>query len=85
MWEYKITKSDLGYNVYRIKEEDWIISLEWLQKDTYTLNRNFARTFYHLNDATSALVIARKRWEIEETSKEKSEFEENVGEQLQCD
>lgn len=80
MWEYKITKSDLGYNVYRTKEEDWIISLEWLQKDTYTLNRNFARTFYHINDATSALVIARKIWKIEETSKEKSKFEDNVGE-----
>ena len=75
--EYKITKSDLGYNVYRRKEEDWLIYLEWLQRGTYTLNRKFARTFYNLDDAISNLVIARSRWEKETptTSIKKSESE----------
>lgn len=63
--EYKITKSDLGYNVYRKKEEGWIISMERLQRDTYTLNRDFARTFYNLDDAISALTIAKAKWEKE--------------------
>ena len=63
MREYRITKSDLWYQIYRKKEEEnWIIRMERLQRDTYTLNRDFARTFYHLNDATSALVIARIQW-----------------------
>ena len=61
--EYKITKSNLGYNVYRRKEEDWFIYLEWLQNTSYTLNRDFARTFYNIEDATSALVIARTKWD----------------------
>lgn len=75
--EYKITRSDLGYNVYRKREENWIIRLEWLQRDTYTLNRNYARTFYNLDDAISNLVIARSRWEKETptTSTKKSGYE----------
>ena len=75
--EYKITKSNLGYNVYRKKEEGWIISMERLQRDTYTLNRDFARTFYHLDDAISALTIAKAKWEKETstTPTKKSESE----------
>lgn len=74
---YKITKSDLWYNVYRKKElENWTMRLERLQDNTYTLNRTFAKTFYHLNDATSALVVARAKWETLTTSTEKSGTEE---------
>ena len=78
MRDYKITKSDLWYNVYRKKEEDWMIRMEWLQRDSYTLNRDYARTFYHLEDAISGLTIARCReWkEIPITSIRKSESEE---------
>ena len=68
-WEYKITKSDLGYNVYRKQElENWMLRLERLQRDTYTLNREFARTFYTIWDAESALIVARRKWRIEEVS-----------------
>ncbi len=76
--EYKITRSDLGYNIYRKKElEDWTVRLEWLQRNSYTLNRDFARTFYNINDATSALVIAKFQWDtINTTSTKKSESEE---------
>ena len=78
--EYKITKSDLGYHVYRKKEENWIMRMERLQRDSYTLNRDFARTFYHLDDALSNLQIAKAReWKEKETpitSTRKSESEE---------
>lgn len=74
MREYKITKWDLGYLVYRTKTENDLQTVEWLQKDTYTLNKNFARTFYHLDDAISNLIIARRKWDdIKETSEEISE------------
>ena len=72
--EYKIGKTDLWYNVYRRKEEGWLLRVEWLQNWTYTLNRQFAKTFYNINDATSALVIARRKWnDIKETSEGTSE------------
>lgn len=73
--EYKITKSDLGYHVYRRKEENWMIRLEWLQRDHYTLNRDFARTFYHLDDAISNLQIARAKWDTigQKSQQEKKE------------
>lgn len=75
--EYKITKSDLGYHVYRRKEDNGMLRLEWLQRNSYTLNRDFARTFYTLNDAEGALVIARKKWDaITTTSTKKSESED---------
>ena len=72
-WEYKITKCNLWYNVFREKEEEWIVKLERLQRDTYTLNREFAKVFYHLQDAESALTIAKFRWR-KETSERKPEF-----------
>lgn len=77
--EYKIVKSWLGYNVYRKQElKNWMIKMERLQRDTYTLNKDFARTFYHLEDALSALTIAKcKEWkETSTTSIRKSESEE---------
>ena len=81
MREYKIANSSLGYKIYRKKEEDGIMRMEWLHKDWYTLNLEEARVFYHMNDAMSALVIARRLWKKEtpETSTisiKKSESEE---------
>ena len=53
--------------------------LEWLQRDSYTLNRDFARTFYHLDDAISALSVEKvkcsKGKETSTTSTKKSESE----------
>lgn len=74
MREYKITKSDLWYQVYR---ENWEIR-ERLQRESYTSNRNFARIFYHLDNAISALQIAKAKWrkEISTTSTKKSGSEE---------
>lgn len=66
--EYKITKCNLGYNVYRRKEEGWFIYLEWLQRDKYTLNREHARVFYTLDDATNHLIMARRLWNKVDTT-----------------
>lgn len=76
--EYKIIKSDLWYKVYRTRESDGIEEVEWLQKTTYTLNPNHAALFYHISDATSALIIAKVRWRkgIPITSIKKSGSEE---------
>lgn len=77
MREYNITKSDLGYHICRVKEENWIEMKEWLQNNAWSKNAEFAKTFYHLSDATSALVLARIRWrkETPTTSARKSELE----------
>ena len=68
MREYRITKGSLWYHVYRKKElEDWTMRMERLQRDAYTLNKDFARTFYHLDDAVSALTVAKCRWDKDKT------------------
>ena len=62
MREYKIIKSDLGWNILRRKEENWFTSirfLNWLNKRT--LNRTYARTFYHREDAIWALILIRRK------------------------
>lgn len=62
MWEYRIIKSDLGYNIYRKREKDWMISVWFLNWNMRrTLNRNYAKTFYHREDALSALVIMKTK------------------------
>lgn len=77
MREYKIAKTSLGFKIYRKKEENGIMTMEWLQKDWYTPNLEHARIFYHMNDAMSALVLARRSWAKETltTSTKKSETE----------
>jgi hypothetical protein len=56
-----------------------MIRLEWLQRNSYTLHRDFARTFYHLDDAVSALSVEKMRClkekETPTTSTKKSESE----------
>ena len=76
--EYKITKSGLWYNVYRVRNNEGIEEKQRLQKTTYTLNRSHARIFYHLDDAISALQIAKAIWKkgTPTTSIKKSESEE---------
>ena len=75
MWEYYITQSDLWYKIFREHKEYW--TREWRQWSTYTLNEWFAKTFYHMSDATSALVTARIQWKkTPTTSIKKSESEE---------
>lgn len=77
MREYKIAKTSLGFKIYRKKEENGIMTMEWLQKDWYTPNLEHARIFYHMNDAMSALVIQKikDKWKTPTTSIKKSESE----------
>lgn len=60
MWEYKIYKTDLGYWIYKKREKEGRISLWFLgSNDKRVLNKDHSRTFYHREDAMSALVIIK--------------------------
>lgn len=62
MREYKIIKSDLGWNIYKKQEKDWKLSIWFLGwGDKWTLRKDYARTFYHREDAVSALVVMKKK------------------------
>ena len=71
MREYKITKTDLGWNIYRKKEEDWLLYLERLTSKGYTMNKDYAKVFYNKESVISAFIIARRKWDkTDTTSKE---------------
>lgn len=77
MREYKIYKTDLWYAIYRKKHIGKLIMIQYLDwHNKRELNKGCARTFYNLNDATSALILARVRWKTPITSTKKSESEE---------
>ena len=60
MREYKITKSWLWYNIYKKKEINWLLYVYFLGKeDERRLWKQYARTFYHKEDAMSHLTLAR--------------------------
>lgn len=62
MWEYKIYKTDLGYGIYKKREKNWIIQLWFLcAENKRKLDKRSARTFYHKEDAESALVIIKTK------------------------
>jgi hypothetical protein len=62
MREYKIVKSDLGRNIYKKREKDWKISLRFLGwNNKRVLNKSYAKTFYHREDALAALVIVKMK------------------------
>lgn len=75
MRNYYIVETDLGFKVCREKKEGWV--KEWRQGNTYTLNKEFAKTYYHMNEAASGLVLAKIKWKKETptTSTRKSESE----------
>lgn len=60
MREYKIYKTDLGYWIYKKREKDWMLSMRFLDtKGKWTLKKDYARTFFHREDAVSALSIIK--------------------------
>lgn len=62
MREYKIVKSDLGWNIYKKLEKDWKLSIWFLGWDgKRILNKSYAKTFYHREDALAALVITKTK------------------------
>lgn len=62
MREYKIFKTQLGYSIYRKKEEWKLLTVEFLNwHKERTPNKTIAKTFYHEEDAVSALTILKHR------------------------
>lgn len=61
MWKFKIIETELWYKVFRI-DEKWKI-IQWLQNDSYTYNKDYAKIYYNKDQAISALVIAKFKWD----------------------
>lgn len=60
MWNYKITKTELGWIIYRKYGKDWLISIRFLSWDNkWVINKWSARVFYNKEDALSALTIKK--------------------------
>ena len=79
--QYRIIKSDLWYNIYKKLEKNGYMSLWFLwPENKWVLNKSHAKTFYHREDAESALILSKikDKWEEETptTSIKKSESEE---------
>ena len=46
--------------IYKKREKDWFISVWFLDwKNKWTLNKQYARTFYNRESAVSALVVIK--------------------------
>lgn len=62
MREYKIFKTDLWFGIYKKLEKDGKLSLWFLGWDNkWTLRKDFSKTFYHRDDAVSALVVIKSK------------------------
>ena len=62
MREYKIFKTDLWFGIYKKLEKEWKLSLWFLSwGGQWTLRKDFAKTFYHRDDAIAALVVIKKK------------------------
>ena len=60
MREYKIIKSWLWYNIYKKKEINWLLYVYFLSNnDEWRMWKQYARIFYHKEDAMSHLTLAR--------------------------
>lgn len=82
---YYIVRCDLGFQIYRYREnENWTTNMERLQRNSYTLNKDHARVFYHLDDATAALSLAKTKWDKRTStiSIRKSGIEDGGGKKL---
>lgn len=64
MWEYKIVNSALWYNIYRKnKLDDKRFNLEFLWANLKRIkDKDFAKIFYHQEDAVSALAVIKMKW-----------------------
>ena len=62
MWEYRIVRCDLWYNIYKKLEKNGYLSLWFLGSDNKrVLHKDAAKIFYHREDAVSALVVCKHR------------------------
>ena len=62
MWEFYITESDLWWMILRrFKDDDWFWAILWYQwKWMWTKNKDFAKTYYPQEKATSDLILLRR-------------------------
>jgi hypothetical protein len=52
----------LGYNIYKKKEEDWMLYMWFLwPSNKWVVNKDHCKTFYTLDDAISNLSIMKYR------------------------
>lgn len=66
MREYRIVRTDLWWNIYRKKQIWKLFLLHYLNwKLGWSVNKWFAKIFYHKEDAVSALMVIKKRDEWE--------------------
>lgn len=66
MWEYRIVRCDLWYNIYKKLEKNGYLSLWFLGWDNKrVLHKDAAKIFYHREDAISALVVIKAKDERE--------------------
>lgn len=63
MRKYRIARTDLGYNICKKKEnENWTMEYWFLwPKNTWILDKSYAKTFYTESDAGGALSIMKTR------------------------
>lgn len=60
--QYRIVKSNLGFQIYKKIEKNGFLSLWFLgSENKWVLNRNCAKTFYHREDALSVLQIMKAK------------------------
>lgn len=66
MWDYRIIRCDLWWNIYKKREKDWLISVRFLgSQGKRVLNKDMAKIFYHREDAVSALIVTKAKDERE--------------------
>lgn len=62
MWEYRIIRCNLWYNIYKKKEKNWYISLRFLgSNNKRVLKKDSAKIFYHREDAISNLIVIKAK------------------------
>lgn len=64
MRKYRIFTSDLGFWIYKkFVSEDWKITQMWFLdwKGNWTLNKDYARTFYHRADAEGVYTVIKTK------------------------
>lgn len=60
MREYRIIKNMLGYNIYKKKEEYWMLYMWFLwPNNKWVVNKDHCKTFYTLDDAISNLSLVK--------------------------
>lgn len=65
MWEYKIKEAELGYIIYKINDDNWVVSVLYRTGKERNSKRRTAKEYIFQNDAISSLIVAKMKWESE--------------------